>query len=264
MTASLKTSGKNTVEVVAVLGIYLLFLAVGVYSGQTTMNIDIINPTERSQLQPSPVELVTKVTVRGAPLANVTTRFTIHPSGTGEMHFQIVTGVEGVAKLVFPAWSGSYTWYVTASKQGYPTIMSRSGSFSVMLSIVVDGLLPSTQFLAVSPVDFKARVRDMGGLPVESANVTFYVDSTVVGWSVTGPNGIARLSTAVAPGEHEWFASANKDGVGGISLTTTFVVGGLEYPPTGQYDSPTSVIPQLGDGLPRNAHRLSRKMIHRS
>jgi hypothetical protein len=227
MTETLKTSGKRTVEVVAVLGIYLLFLAVGAHSGQTTMNVDLMNPTEGAQLQSSPVELTTKVTVRGVPLPDVKVRLTIYGSATGEMYFEIVTDAEGVAKFVFPAWSGNYTWYVTATKEGYPTILSPSNSFSVTLSLVVDGLLPSSRFLAVSPVDFKARVKDMEGHPVESANVTFYVDSTVVGSSMTDPNGIARLSTAVASGEHEWFASADRDGVGGISLTTFFIVGQL-------------------------------------
>jgi hypothetical protein len=67
----------------------------------------------------------------------------------------------------------------------------------------------------------------MKGHLVQSANVTFYVDSIVIGSSLTNQNGIAQLSKALTMGRHSWFASASKEGEGGISEPTLFVVGQL-------------------------------------
>jgi len=213
------------VEVAAVIGVYLLFLAVGVYSGQTTVSIDLVNPPDGAKSQSSPVELVAKVTVRGEPLLDAGVRFRIGYSRSDEVNFDIDTDTRGMAKLTFPARSGNYTWMVTANKNGYPNIKSPLRSFSVNLSLTVDGLLPTSSIVALSPVNFKARVRTARGSPVESANVTFYVDSAKIGSTFTDRRGIASLSSPVEAAEHTWFASASKDNEGGISEITSFIVG---------------------------------------
>jgi len=228
---------KHAVEVAAVIGVYLLFLAVGVYSGQTTMSIDLVNPPEGAKSQSSPVELVAKVAVRGEPLPNARVSFKIGYSGTYEVNFDIDTDTQGIAKLIFPARSSNYTWMVTAEKPGYPSFKSTWRSFSVSLSLRVDGLLPISSIVALSPVNFKARVTKAGESPVESANVTFYVDSVKVGWALTDTHGIARLSSPVEPAEHTWFASASKDEEGGISDITSFMVGSTLAFTTGDSNS---------------------------
>jgi hypothetical protein len=228
---------KHAVEGVAVIGVYLLFLAVGAYSGQTTMSIDLVNPPDGSKSQSSPVELVARVTVRGEPLSDVSLTFTIGYSGSYEVNFDIDTDTQGMAKLTLPARSGNYTWMVTAKKPGYPNIKSTWQSFSVTLSLTVDSLLPSSFILALSPVNFKVRVTKAGGSPVESANVTFYLDSRKVGSTLTDTHGIARLSSPAEPARHTWFASATKDDEGGISDITTFVVGSTLAFTTGDSNS---------------------------
>jgi hypothetical protein len=217
---------RRTIEVCLVVATYLLFLIVGVYSGQTTINVDIISPSDGAGLRSSPVELIARVTIRGAPLANVTATFTLSYWTMGQTETQTTTDSDGIARLSVPAASGNYSWHVTATKEGYPTIVSRSRNFSVKLLLVVEPLLPSTFILAVSPVGFKARVTDKGQ-PVQSANVTFYVDVTMIGSNLTGQNGIAQLSKSLTMGRHYWFASASKEGQGGISDMTLFVVGQL-------------------------------------
>ena len=216
---------KRVVEVEAVIGVYLLFLIVGVYSGHTTMSIDIVNPPDGAKFRSSPIELAAKVAVRGEPLPNASVRFKIGYSRSDEVNFDIDTDEQGTARLTFAARSGNYTWMVTAKKQGYPAFTSTLRSFSVSLSLTVDGLLPSSSVVAFSPVDFRARVRKAGGSPVESANVTFYVDSARVGSALTNRYGIASLSSPVEPAEHTWFASASKDDEGGISESISFTVG---------------------------------------
>jgi hypothetical protein len=224
MKARLQTS-KKTVEVAAVLGAYILFLVIGVYSGQTTMSVEIINPPDGLQLHSSPVELVARVTVKGLPVSDIKATFMIRFEKTGETDIETLTDTQGIARLVLPAPSGNYTWQVTAVKEGYPTIRSRSSNFSIKTSLLVYGLTPSSSILAVSPVSFKARVTDMNGHLVSSANVTFYLDSKMIGWSLTGENGIAVLSSTVNPGTHTWLASAHKGSEGGISDPTPFIVG---------------------------------------
>jgi hypothetical protein len=212
---------------VAVVGVYIMFLLVGVYSGQTTMSVDIISPPDGIAFRSSPVELIARVTIRGVPLANVTTTFTVFRSTTGQTETETMTDSHGIARLTFLAVSGNYSWQATAMREGYPTIVSPSRNFSVKLLLVVEPLLPSTFILAVSPVAFKARVTDMKGHLVQSANVTFYVDSIMIGSSLTGQNGIAQLSKDLTMGRHTWFASASKEGEGGISDITLFIVGQL-------------------------------------
>ena len=212
-------------EAAAVLVVYVLFIAVGAYAGQTTVGIEIIGPQNGISLTSSPVELVAGVTVRSAPLSNVNAGFTIR-SGTGpEAYFESLTDLQGIARLVFPAQPGNYTWFVTVIKEGYPTITSPHAVFTVKLSLTVVVLLPSIVSIASSPVQFKVRIIDLNGQPVESANVTFYVDSRRVGSNLTDRNGIADLSWSLNPGQHAWFASATKDSEGGISKLSVFVVG---------------------------------------
>jgi hypothetical protein len=227
MTEHLRAPSRRAIEVGVVVAAYVLFLIVGVYGGQTTMNVDMISPTDGAGLRSSPVELIAKVTVRGVPLANVTTTFTVAYRTVGQTETDTETDRNGIARLFVPAVSGNYTWHVTAMREGYPTINSPSRDFSVKLSLVVEPLLPSTFVLAVSPVGFKARVTDAKGHPVQSANVTFYVDSVMIGSNLTGQNGVAQLSKALTMGSHIWFASANREGEGGISDMTLFVVGQL-------------------------------------
>jgi hypothetical protein len=245
----LQVSRRRLAEIVAVLAVYILFLMVAVYSGNTTMSVDIVNPPDGMRSHSSPVELAVRVTIKGLPVANVTTTFTILGDGTIESSAQAITDVHGISRMPFPALSGNYTWYVTAEKEGYPTIMSRRSSFSITLSLLVEALLPTPQILAVNPVDFKARVTDANRRPVESANVTFYVDSTTVGWSLTSANGIADLSSQVGNGQHVWLASAYKDAQGGVSDPVSFIVGQLTSFVSDRLDSVGIPLLQLGETL---------------
>ena len=214
-------------EVSAVVAIYILFVIVGVYGGQTMMNVDVISPQDGAKLRLSPVELIVRVTVGGAPVMNATTMFTVEYWAVGRTDTESKTDNEGIARVLLPATPGNYSWQVAAINEGYPRIMSSSHSFSVNLMLVVEPLLPSTFILAVSPVDFKAQVTGTNGRPVQSANVTFYVDSMIIGSSLTDQNGIAQVSKALTTGRHTWFASADMEGEGGISDMTLFVVGQL-------------------------------------
>jgi hypothetical protein len=189
------------------------------------MSVDVVNPPRDAKLQSSPVELAARVTIRDVPAVGANARFTVYYGTADPAQIDVVTDTNGIASLVLPLISGNYTWHVTAAKNGYPTIMSRPGSFSLKLTLTVEPLSPTSSTLALSPVDFKVRVIDLQGRPVESANVSFHVDSTRVGWSQTGSNGIAKLSAPVTSGMHTWFASANKGGEGGVSDFTIFVVG---------------------------------------
>lgn len=226
-TSPLQVSPKKAAEVTAILGAYILFLAVGIFSGQTTMSIDILNPGEGARLRYSPVELAAKFTLRGTPVFNITARFTIRPSGlTSESRVDTVTERDGIAMVFIPAPSGNYTWHVAAIREGYPTIVSADESFSINLSLLVIIIQPSYGAVVASPVDFHASVTDVNNQPAGSANVTFYVDSTKLGSSLAGPNGIGKLTVPVDDGTHYWFAAASKDGEGGISSPPIpFLVG---------------------------------------
>jgi hypothetical protein len=220
-----RISGREVVEVAVVLVVYLLFIAVGAVAGQTTIGIEIVSPPNGTSVASSPVELVARVTVRSAPLSNVSARFTIRLSTGAEGDFETLTDAQGIARFVFPAQSGNYTWFVSVISERYPTIVSRHAVFTVKLSLTIAALLPSIRSFAVSPVQFRVRVVDMNGQPVEFANVTFYIDSRRVGSNLTDRNGIADLSWPLNLGQHAWFASASKDGEGGISNPSIFVVG---------------------------------------
>ena len=220
-----RISGREVVGVAVVLVVYLLFIAVGAVAGQTTVGLEIVSPRNGASVASSPVELVARVTVRSAPLSNVSARFTIRLSTGAEGDFETLTDAQGIARLVFPAESGNYTWFVSVISERYPTIVSCHAVFTVKLSLTITTLLPSIRSIAVSPVQFRVRIVDLSGQPVESANVTFYIDSRKVGSNLTDRNGIADLSWPLNPGQHAWFASASKDGEGGISKLSIFVVG---------------------------------------
>jgi hypothetical protein len=215
------------VEVAVVLAVYILFLAVGVGSGQMTMTVDIVSPPDGASLRRSPVELAARIAVRGVPSANATASFSVIFWEGARWDFETISDADGIARFTVPASSGNYTWHATATKAGYPTITSHSSSFSINLTLIVEGISPSTFRLAVSPVEFKARVTDMKDQLVESANVTFYVDATNIGSSMTAMNGIAKVSRPLESGIHTWFASATKDEEGGISGPTMFRAGEL-------------------------------------
>ena len=57
MIARARALSRRTIEVGVVIAVYLLFLIVGVYGGQTTMNVDSISPSNGLELRSSPVEL---------------------------------------------------------------------------------------------------------------------------------------------------------------------------------------------------------------
>jgi hypothetical protein len=233
MIARARTLSRRTIEVGAVVAIYILFVIVGVFGGQTTMDVSTIGPPDGAKLRSSPVELVARVTIGGAPVTNVTTTFTVEYWTVGRTDTETKTDNEGIARLLVPAKSGNYSWHVTTMKKGYATITSNSRGFSLKLLLIVEPLLPSTFVLAVSPVAFRAKVTDTNGHLVQSANVTFYADSMAIGSNSTSPNGIAQLSKALAAGRHTWFASAAKESDGGISEMTLFVVGQIASLVTG-------------------------------
>jgi hypothetical protein len=221
----LRNFDRRKLEVAVLLAVYAVFLGVGIFSGQRTMSVEAFGPPEGVHLTSSPVKLAARITARGIAMPNVTARFVID-FPNGESDIDAATDRNGIARLLVPAVSGNYTWHVAAIKEGYPTIFSRSLSFSLDLSLVVDVLQP-TFILATSPVEFKVRVMNMNRHMVESANVTFYVDSTPIGSSLTGPNGIASLSAPLASGRHTWFASASKSSEGGVSYPTLLIIGEL-------------------------------------
>jgi hypothetical protein len=247
---------RRMMEVSAVVATYILFVIVGVYGGQTTINVDIISPEDGAKLRLSPVELVVRVTLGGAPLMNATTIFTVQYWKVGRTDTESKTDDGGIARLLLPAKPGNYSWQVAAISEGHPKIMSGFHSFSVSLTLVVEPLLPSTFILATSPVDFKARVTDVNGGPVQAANVTFYVDSIMIGANLTGQNGIAQLSKPLTTGKHTWFASSAKEGEGGISDMTLFIVGQSAASVTGDivYDYPRSAAIGLGEALVLRSH----------
>jgi hypothetical protein len=264
MIARPRVPSRRTIEVCVVVATYALFLIVGVYGGQTRMSVELISPPNGTPLQLSPVELIARVTIRGVPVANVTAKFTVNYGTIGETETETKTDSEGIARLIVLAVSGSYSWYVTAMRQGYPTIASRSRDFSVKLLLAVEPLLPLTYILAISPVDFKARVTE-NGHPVQSANVTFYVDSRTVGSNLTRPDGIAQLSKVLTIGSHTWFASASKEGQGGISETTSFLVGQLASLATDSFcGSPGPAMQGCGEAWLPSSHEPRAARIRSS
>jgi hypothetical protein len=257
---TLHISRKALVEVALVLAVYLVFLAVGVVSGQMTMTVEVVEPLDGASLRYSPVQLAVRIAVRGKSMPNITVSFDVYAWGEAGGEFDTMSNMDGIATLLVPATSGNYTWYASASKAGYPTINSGSESFSVNLSLNVKPLSPSTSLLATSPVDFRARVTDTKNQVVESANVTFYADMANIGSAMTAANGIARLSKPLSSGMHTWFASATKDDEGGISGWTQFLVGA----PTSLQGNPVSLRHNVSQPIHRHRHGAQEPVFERS
>jgi hypothetical protein len=224
---NLRASGKTRLEVVAVVAVYILFLIVGLYTQtQATLDaatVEIIDPPDGTQFQSSPLELAAIVTNQQGPLPNASTRVTVLSLTTGETEeLRSATDNNGIVKVLFPAQSGNYSWYVATEIEGYPTIVSRLRSFSARLALIVDCLHPCSRryplHLPDGYLDLQVMVSDMNGNPIESANVTFYINSTPVFLTLTNPRGIATLFVeGIPPGRYIWFASASKDGKVGAS-----------------------------------------------
>jgi len=230
----LRDLDKRRVEVAAVVAVYTLFLIIGLYT-QTASTLDavrveIVSPPEGMQFQSSPVELAAIVTNQRGPLSNVSATITVRSLTTGDAEeLEGATNEQGIVKVLFPAQSGNYTWYVATNMEGYPTIVSRPRSFSGRLTLIADCLYPcSSRYPLLHPSrysDFLVMVTDMNGNPVESANVTFYVNSMIVYSELTDPRGLATMSwSRIPPGSYTWFATATKDGEVGASRLSTFVV----------------------------------------
>ena len=225
--------GKSRVEVAAVVAVYILFSVIGVYTQTAAtfdaVSVEILGPPDGIQFQSSPVELAAIVANQKGPLSNVSAVVTVLSLTTGEAEeLGSATNENGIVKVLFPAQSGNYTWYVATKMEGYPTILSRPRSFSTKLTLIVDSLYPCSSkyplFLTSGPLNLQVTVTDMNGNPVESANVTFYVNSTKVFYTLTDPRGIATLFWGGIPGRYTWFASASKGGEVGASCLSIFVV----------------------------------------
>jgi len=217
----------------AVAVVYILFLIAGLCTQTAAtfdaVRVEILGPPDGMQFQSSPVELAAIVTNQKDPPTNVSARITVLSLTTGEAEeLTGATNEQGIVKVLFPAQSGEYAWYVATKMDGYPTIVSRPRSFSNRLTLIVDCLSPcSSEYPLLLPSryeDLQVMVTDIDGNPVESANVTFYVNSRQVYSTLTNPRGIATLFWDMIPGKYTWFASACKDGEVGASHLSTFVV----------------------------------------
>jgi hypothetical protein len=228
--------GKRRVESAAVVTVYALFLIVGLYtqtaSTLDTVKLEILSPPDEMQFHSSPVELAATVTNQKGPLSNVSATITVRSLTTGEAdELKGATNEDGIFKVLFPAQSGDYTWYVATNIEGYPTIVSRPRSFSTQLGLIVECLGSCSSkypLLLHSQYPLQIIVTDMNGNPVESANVTFYVNSMVVYSELTDMRGLARMSwnilPGIPPGSYTWFATAAKDGNVGASRLSSFEV----------------------------------------
>lgn len=234
MRIHLRNLGKRGVEVAAVVAVYVIFLIVGLCTQTAAtfdaVRVEILGPPDGTQFQSSPVELAAIVANRKGPLSNVSARITVLSLTTGEVEeLTDATNKDGIVKVLFPAQSGKYTWFVAANMEGYPTIGSRPRSFSARLALNVLCLYPCSSkyplLLRSRHLDLQVMVTNMNGSPVESANVTFYVNSTKVYSMVTDTRGIATLSwDRIPPSGYAWFASASKDGEVGASHLSTLII----------------------------------------
>jgi hypothetical protein len=226
--------GKGRLEVAAVVAVYCVFLIVGLYAQTVStfdgVTLELVGPSDGMQFQSSPVELAAIVTNQKGPLSNVSTTITILSLTTGEGdELAVATNEDGIAKALFPAQSGNYTWYVATKMQGYPTIVSRPRYFSTRLALIVDCLNPCSSKIPLlvhgEYLGLQVMVTDMRGNPIESANVTFYLNSAVVYSELTNPRGLATAYwSEMPPGNYNWFATASKDGQVGSSRLSTIVV----------------------------------------
>jgi hypothetical protein len=225
--------GGKRVEVAAAVVVYSLFLIVGMYTQTAStfgaVRLELLAPSDGMRFQSSPVELAAIVTNQKGPLFNVSVTIRVLSLTTGEGDdLEASTNEDGIVRVLFPAQSGNYTWYVTTKTEGYPTIVSRPRSFSTRLTLNVDCLKScSSKYpfpLLRGYLNLQVMVAELNGDPVESANVTFYVNSMAVYSQLTDPRGIAAMfMTKILPGTYTWFATASKDGEVGVSRLSTFV-----------------------------------------
>jgi hypothetical protein len=229
----LRGLAKERAEVSAVVAAYILFLVVGLCTQAAgafdSVNAEILVPRDGMQFQTSPVELAAVITTEKGALPNARARITVLSLASGETDELVATtGEDGIVKALFPAQSGNSTWYVAVELEGYPTIVSRPRSFSTRLTLIVDCLhMCGSEYPLIRSRDLylQVMVEDMNGNPVASANVTFYVNSTIAYQALTDPRGIATLIwNRTPPGTYAWFVSASKDGAVGASRLSTFVV----------------------------------------
>lgn len=227
--------GKRRVEVAAIVAVYVLLLIVGLYTQTAAtfdaVGVEIFSPPDGMQFQSSPVELAAIVANQKGPLSNVSVRITVLSLTTGKDEgLTGVTNEDGIVRVLFPAQSGRYAWYVATQMEGYPTIVSRPRSFSARLALNVLCLNPCSSkhyplLLPSGYLDLQVMVTDMNGNPVESANVTFYVNSMAVYSELSNPRGIATVSwNRIPPGDYTWFATASKGGEVGASNLSSIVV----------------------------------------
>jgi len=217
-----------------VAGVYIFFLIIGLCTQTAAtfdvVTVEILGPPDGIQLESSPVELAAIVSNQKGPMSNASTRITVLSLRTGEAdELEAAADEDGIVKVLFPAQSGDYSWYVATEMEGYPTIVSRPRSFSARLGLIVECLHPcSSKYPTLRSggyLDLQVMVTDTNGNPIESANVTFYVNSAQVHSTPTNLRGIATIfSDSIPPGKYVWFASASKDGEVGASRLSTFVV----------------------------------------
>ena len=215
------------------MAVYILFLIVGLHTQTAAIDavqVEILSPSDGAQLQSSPVELAAIVTNQKGPLSNVSVSITVVLLTTSEAEeLTGATNKDGIIRVLFPAQSGNYGWYVTTKMEGYPTIVSPPRSFSTRVALKVLCLNPCSSknplLLPSRYLDLQVMVTDMNGNPVESANVTFYVNSMAVHFELTDPLGIATASLSrIPPASYTWFASASKDGEVGASSLSTLII----------------------------------------
>jgi hypothetical protein len=230
----LRGHAREPVEVAAVAAAYIFVLIVGLCTQAAgtfdSVNVEVLGPPDGMQFQTSPVELAAIITSQTGTLPNAHTRIIVLSLATGETEELAGTsGEDGIVRVLFPAHSGNYSWYVAADIEGYPTIVSRPRSFSTRLALIVDCLHPCSSgpplLIRKRNLDLQVMITDTDGNPVESANVTFYVNSTIVYHANSDLRGVATLFwNRIPPGTYTWFAIASKDGAFGASRLSTFVV----------------------------------------
>jgi hypothetical protein len=223
----------SKVELSTVVAVYAIFFIVGLYA-QTAcierVRIDILGPPDGMQFQSSPVELTAILANQKGPLSNRSVTITVLSLVTGDAkELTGATGEDGVVRVLFPTQSANYSWYVATNIEGYPTIVSRPRSFSarVALNVLCLQLCSSKYPLLLHGrySNLQVMVTDQKGDPVESANVTFYVNSMAVHSDLTDPRGMATAFwSTTLPGDYSWFATASKDSEVGASSLSSFVV----------------------------------------
>jgi len=225
---------KRDLEVGTVAVVYVFFFIIGLYAQTSAsfdnVNVEILGPPDGMQFQSTPVELVAAVTNQEGPLSNARARITVFSLTTGETEgLTAVTDTHGIARVLFPAQTGSYSWYVATRPEGYPIMVSRPRGFSSRAELIVDCLTPCSSnyplVLSGEYVDLQVMVKHVNGNPIESANVTFYVNSMQVYSTLTDARGIASMHWDIEPrGTCVWFASASKNDEAGASRLSTLHV----------------------------------------